>query len=298
MKKEKFADSDKGFKTVIEPKNRLFDLHLKETFSYKDLIFLFVKRDFVAKYKQTILGPLWAVIQPLLTTVIFTLIFGTLSGLGTEDIAGIAIPGFIFYMSGTICWSYISSTISLTSSTFITNSAIMGKVYYPRLVSPIATTLSNLISFAIQFFLFIVVWIVYLAKGTPNIEISWWMLMLPLVVLQMMCFSMGIGIIISALTTKYRDLTMLVTFGLQLLQYLSPVVYGLAQFSDSLSPALMTIYTANPVTSAVLTFRYAMFGVGYFNIVSYLISWAISIVVLFVGLMLFSRIEKNFMDTV
>jgi len=290
--------SNQEFKTVITAKHRIFDLHLKETFQYRDLIFLFVKRDFVSLYKQTILGPLWALIQPLLTTVVFTLIFGTLAGLATNDVSGsYYIPGFLFYMSGNICWSYISTTLQQTSNTFTANSATMGKVYYPRLVAPVATSISGLISFGIQLAMFIVIWIVYIIIGGTSITLTPMILMLPLVVLQMMMISTGLGIIISSLTTKYRDLKMLVSFGLQLLQYASPIAYGLTLVSGA-APELMWLYMLNPITNIITTFRYAMFGIGYFDILYYLIGWAITIVVFFIGLIMFSRIEKTFMDTI
>ena len=290
--------SNQEFKTVITAKHRIFDLHLKETFQYRDLIFLFVKRDFVSLYKQTILGPLWALIQPLLTTVVFTLIFGSLAGLATNDVSGsYYIPSFLFYMSGNICWSYISTTLQQTSNTFTANSTTMGKVYYPRLVAPVATSISGLISFGIQFAMFIVIWIVYIAIGGTSITLTPMILMLPLVVLQMMMISTGLGIIISSLTTKYRDLKMLVAFGLQLLQYASPIAYGLTLVSGA-APELMWLYMLNPMTNIITTFRYAMFGIGYFDVLYYLISWAITIVVFFIGLIMFSRIEKTFMDTI
>ena len=286
------------FKTVITSKHKLFDLHIKETVQYRDLIFLFVKRDFTAKYKQTILGPLWAIIQPLLTTVVFTFIFGSLAGLTTADIVGdFAIPGFLFYMSGNIIWSYFSTTVTATSNTFIANRATMGKVYYPRLVTPIATAFSNLISFGIQFAMFIVIWIVYLIIGGTSILITPYLLFIPLIIIQMILLSTGVGIIISSLTTKYRDLAMLVAFGLQLWQYASPIAYGLTLVSVG-HQNIMWAYMLNPVTPIITTFRYAMFGFGYFDLMYYLISWGITLVVFFIGLILFSKIERTFMDTV
>lgn len=286
------------FKTTISAKHNLLDLHIKETLSYKDLIFLFVKRDFTSKYKQTILGPLWAIIQPLLTTVVFTLVFGSLAGLTTADAAGnYMLPGFLFYMSGNICWSYFSTTLQTTSNTFITNSAIMGKVYYPRIVTPIATALSDLISFLIQFAMFLGFWVFYLIKGGTSMRVTPMLLLIPLVVLQMIILSVGFGIIISSVTTKYRDLVMLVAFGLQLWQYGSPIAYGLQLISDKM-PNLLWLYMLNPVTPLITTFRYAMFGFGYFNLTYYLISWATSLLIFFIGLVMFSRIERTFMDTI
>ena len=277
------------------------DLHLKETFKYRDLIFLFVKRDFTSLYKQTILGPLWAVIQPLLTTVVFTIVFGGLAGLTTSDTtANMAMPGFLFYMSGNICWAYFAGTLNATSNTFLVNRNTMGKVYYPRLVSPIATSLSNLISFAIQMAMFFVIWLIYLIIGGTSIQITPMLLFIPLLVLQMMLLSVGVGIIISSVTTKYRDLAMLVGFGLQLWQYGSPIAYGLSLITkhSATHPILVNLYMLNPMTPIITTFRYACFGFGYFNLTYYLISVVFSIVVFFVGLILFSRIERTFMDTI
>ena len=283
------------FKTTITSDHKLFDLHLKETLQYRDLIFLFVKRDFTAKYKQTILGPAWALIQPLLTTVVFTIIFGRLAKLTTADVTGdFVLPGFLFYMISNICWGYFSGTLEATSSTFLANRATMGKVYYPRLVSPISTAFSNLISFVIQLVMFLVIWAFFLIRGGTSIRVSPMLLLIPLLVVQMIILSVGCGIIISAATSKYRDLAMLVGFGLQLWHYACPIAYGL-----QLVPAKwLGLYMLNPVTPIITTFRYAVFGFGYFNLTYYLISWGVSIVVFVVGLILFSRIERTFMDTI
>lgn len=283
------------FKTEINAKHKLFDLHLKETFKYRDLIFLFVKRDFTALYKQTILGPAWAIIQPLLTTVVFTIIFGNLAGLTTADIPGnYVVPGFLFYMCGNICWSYFSTTLQTTSNTFLANSAIMGKVYYPRLVTPISTAFTNLITFVIQLIMLFGFWVFFLIAGGTSITVSPMLLFIPLVVIQMIILATGFGIIISSVTTKYRDLAMLVTFGLQLWQYASPIAYG----AQLIPQKYFWLYMLNPVTPIITTFRYAIFGFGYFNLTYYLIGWAISLAVFFIGLILFSRIERTFMDTI
>ena len=292
---QKTMNDTESFKTFITAEHRLLDLHLRETFQYRDLILLFVKRDFTALYKQTILGPLWAIIQPLLTTVVFTVIFGNLAKLTTADVPGdFAIPGFLFYMAGNICWSYFSSTLHATSNTFLTNRATMGKVYYPRLVSPIATALSNLISFGIQLIMFLALWAIYFIKGGTSIRVTLALALLPLLVLQMIVLSVGFGIIISSATTKYRDLAMLVGFGLQLWHYACPVAYGLRLVPEK----WMSLYMLNPVTPIITTFRYAVFGFGYFDPAYYMISWAISLLVFFAGLILFSRIERTFMDTI
>ena len=284
------------WKTHITPANRALRVNFKEVWEYRDLIGLFVKRDFTAKYKQTVLGPLWAVIQPLLTTVVFSIIFGSLAGLTTSDVAGEALqmPSFLFYMIGTITWSYFSSTVTANANTFITNRAIMGKVYYPRIVSPISTALSNLLSFGIQVLLFCVIALVYALTGHAQIRITWYLLLVPLLVLQLILLSTGVGIIISSLTTKYRDLAMLVGFGLHLWQYLSPIPYGLALIPEK----YLGLYMLNPVTPVVTTMRLAFFGTGYFNWGYYGISMGMTLVVFFIGLVLFNRIEKTFMDTV
>lgn len=285
----------KQFKTEITSEHRLLDLHLRETLQYRDLIFLFVKRDFTALYKQTILGPAWAIIQPLLTTVVFTIIFGNLAHLTTADVEGdFLIPGFLFYMSGNICWHYFSSTLQATSNTFLANRGTMGKVYYPRLVSPIATAISNLISFGIQFIMFICFWLYFILFSHTSIQVTPMLFLVPLIILQMIILSTGCGIIISSVTTKYRDLAMLVGFGLQLWQYGSPIAYGLQLVPQK----WMSLYMLNPVTPIITTFRYAVFGFGYFNLTYYLIGWIVSIVVFFIGLVQFSRIERTFMDTI
>lgn len=284
------------WKTHIVPAGRGTQINFKEVWAYRDLIGLFVKRDFTAKYKQTILGPLWAVIQPLLTTVVFSIIFGSLAGLTTSDMEGqnIQMPSFLFYMIGTITWSYFSTTVTANSNTFIANRAIMGKVYYPRIVTPIATALAHLISFGIQIVMFCGIAAIYFLLGLADIRVSGYLLLFPVLVLQLIMLSTGVGIIISSLTTKYRDLAMLVGFGLHLWQYLSPIPYGLAMIPEK----YMGLYMLNPVTPIVTTMRYAFFGVGYFHLGWYLLSLAVTIVVFFVGILMFNRIERTFMDTV
>ena len=283
------------FKISITSEHKLFDLHIKETFQYRDLIFLFVKRDFTALYKQTILGPAWAIVQPLLTTIVFTIIFGNLAHLTTADVKGdFVIPGFLFYMAGNICWAYFSATLNATSNTFISNRGTMGKVYYPRLVSPIATAFSNLIAFAIQLVLLFCFWLFFVLRGGTSIQITPMLLMVPLCILQMIVLSTGCGIIISSVTTKYRDLAMLVGFGLHLWQYGSPIAYGLQLVPDN----WRGLYLLNPVTPIITTFRYALLGFGFFDLTYYVLGWAISLLIFFIGLILFSRIERTFMDTI
>lgn len=283
------------FKTYITSEHKLLDLHLRETFQYRDLILLFVKRNFIASYKQTVLGPAWAIIQPLLTTFVFTIIFGRLAKLTTADVAGdYVVPGFVFYLSSTICWNYFSSTLTKISGTFINNQGTMGKVYYPRLVAPVATSISNLISFGIQFGMLLIVWAYFLIRGGTSLQVTPRLFLIPVTVVHMMVLGIGCGIIISSVTTKYRDLQMLVGFGMQLWHYGTPVAYGLRLVPER----WMGLYMLNPITSVLTTFRYALFGFGYFDWKYYLISWGVSLVVFFIGLILFSRIERTFMDTI
>lgn len=298
-----------NYQITITPRHKLMELHLKETWKKRELVALFVKRDFVSKYKQTILGPLWAIIQPLLTTVVFTFVFGTLAGLPTSDVTnGTAseylAPAFLFYMAGNICWTYFSSCLNGTSNTFGANAGIFGKVYFPRLVAPISTVVSNLISFGIQFVMFLVFWGIFqipaLRGGVEyTYSISGYIVLVPLLILHMAILGMGFGLIISSFTTKYRDLAMLVGFGVSLWQYATPIAYGLSLVSGSQSlSGMFWLYMLNPMTPIITTFRYAFFGEGFFSITYYLISWAITLAVFFLGLIVFSRTEKTFMDTI
>ncbi len=286
---------EQHFKNHISSEHNIFDLHIHETLQYRDLIFLFVKRNFTAQYKQTVLGPLWAIIQPLLTTIVFTVVFGNLAKLTVEDIPGdYVLPGFLFYMSSNILWGYFSSTLHSTSNTFLDNWGTMGKVYYPRLVVPISTAFSRLVSFGIQFTMFTVFWLFCVIRGGTSIRITPWLLLIPLLIIQMMILAVGFGIIISSVTTKYRDLAMLVGFGLELWRYGCPIAYGLQLVPEK----YIGLYLLNPVTPILTTFRYAVFGFGFFDLGYYAISWIVSIIVFLIGLILFSRIERTFMDTI
>ena len=276
-----------NFQTVIKPKTGWFDIDFKEVWRYRDLISLFVQRNFVSNYKQTILGPAWAVIQPLLTTIVFNIVFGSLAGLAAEG-----VPSFLFYLSGTVLWTYFANCFTQTASTFTSNSAILGKVYFPRIVMPISTVLTNLISFAIQLVMFLIAMLYYLVKG--KVQINGFVLLLPLLILQMAMLGLGAGIIVSALTTKYRDLQMLVSFGVQLWMYATPVAYDIGIIPEK----YMKLYMLNPMTSIINIFRKAFFGIGGFELIYYLLSWMITLIILFIGIILFNRVEKNFMDTV
>ena len=278
---------EQKFSTVIVPKSGWFDFHLKEVLKYRDLIFLFVKRNFVSQYKQTVLGPAWALIQPLLTTVVFTVVFGNIAGLAAEG-----VPSFLFFMCGNIAWQYFSGCLTSTANTFTGNAGVFGKVYFPRLVSPISTVLTNLIAFFIQFVMFAIFLVFYWIRG--EVYPTWYALMLPLLLLEMAMLSLGVGVIISSLTTKYRDLKMLVGFGVSLWMYGTPVAYDIGIIPEQ----YMSLYMLNPMTPIINAFRTGFLGLGSFDLPHYLISWAVTLVVLFIGLMLFNRVEKTFMDTV
>ena len=286
---------EQQFGTVITSKRRTLSLHLRETLQYRDLILLFVKRDWTAMYKQTVLGPLWALIQPLMSTIVFTIVFGNLAQLTTADTAGdYLLPEFLFYMIGNICWNYFSTTLQATSDIFWENGDLMDKVYFPRLVSPIAAACSRLISFGIQCGLFVLLWLYFLIRGGTSIRVTPMLLMLPLLVLQMMVLALGCGIVVSSLTTKYRDLDMLVDFALGLWRYACPLAYGLQLIPEK----YMGIYLLNPVTPILTTVRRAVFGFGFFDLRMYIVSWIVSLAVLLLGLVLFSHVERTFMDTI
>ncbi len=272
----------------IKPKIGWFEINIKELFHYKDLIWLFVKRDFVTFYKQTILGPLWYVIQPLINTIVFTIIFGNLAKISTDG-----VPPFIFYMSGTVAWSYFASCITLTSNTFGQNAAIFGKVYFPRITVPIANVIISLLQFFIQFAIFILFLIYFTLKGGlihPNIYI----LLLPLIILQMAVLGLGFGILISSLTTKYKDLNFVMTFFVQLWMYATPIVYPLSIVPEK----YRLLVILNPMASIVETFRGAFLGVSSIELSHILISVSFTLLIFFLGLLMFNRVEKSFMDTI
>ncbi len=274
--------------TIIKPKTGWFDINLKELIQYKDLILMFVKRDFKTMYKQTILGPLWIIINPLMTTLMYTIVFGNIANISTDG-----MPQIVFYMLGTTVWTYFSSCLTKTSSTFTGNAAIFGKVYFPRLVTPISTVISGLINFGVQFLMFLGFMAYFMIKGSP-IEPNLWILITPLLLVQLAALALGFGIIISSMTTKYRDLAVLVTFGVQLWMYATPVVYPASQIGGKLKTLMML----NPVSPIVESFRYAFLGSGSIPWNYLGISVLTTLVVLFAGVVLFSRVEKTFMDTV
>ena len=274
---------------IIKPQRKLLDLRLGELWKYRDLVLLFVRRDFVSVYKQTILGPLWYLIQPLLTTITFTVIFGQIAQLSTDG-----LPQFLFYMSGTVIWTYFADCLTKTSNTFVGNANLFGKVYFPRLSVPVSILISNLITFAIQFGLFLVFFLYFVLRGTA-LQPNWgWIAFSPVLVLMMAGLGLGFGIIISSLTTKYRDLRFLVGFGVSLLMYATPVIYP----SSSIPERFQWIIKLNPMTPVVETFRFAFLGGGTLHPLDLLYSFGFMLVVVVIGAVIFNRVEATFMDTV
>lgn len=266
----------------------------KEIWQYRDLILLLVKKDFISKYKQTILGPAWAVIQPLLTTVVFTFIFGNVAGLADCG----PVPTFLFYMCSNVSWQFFSGCLTGTANTFIANSATMGKVYFPRLCMPISTTLSQFISFAIQMAMFGMFLLIYLFIPGYEIGINPFVFLVPLLIVQMAMLGLGCGVIISAATTKYRDLQFLVSFGVSLWMYGTPVAYSIDIFRNN--PVIYTICRFNPMTPVIEMVRFGFLGssAGSLDWLAYGVSWVMTIVLVTIGVLLFNRVERTFMDTV
>ncbi len=280
--------SGEDWTMVIRPKRHLLELDLKEIWRYRDLIYLFVKRDFVAKYKQTVLGPLWFIIQPLLTTLMFTVVFGKIAGIPTEG-----LPNILFYLSGIVGWNYFATCLNETSATFITNASIFGKVYFPRLTLPVSIVVSSLITFVIQF-VFLIAFIIFYAFRGVSIQIGPEVLLVPVLVIMMAGLGLGFGIIISSMTTKYRDLLHLVKFGVQLWMYATPIIYPLSEIPEKYKPYVI----ANPMTPVIETFKTAMLGVGEVNYMHLLYSLGFTVGILAIGIIVFNKVEKNFMDTV
>jgi len=273
---------------VIRPKRHLLDINLKEIWDYRDLVMLFVRRDFVAKYKQTILGPFWFILNPVISTLMYTLVFAGIAKIPTEG-----VPPQLFYLSGIVAWSYFAACLNGTSSTFVTNAGIFGKVYFPRLVSPISIIISSMVQLGIQFLLLIAFMIYYTFTGY-EIQFNWHLIYIPLLIINLALMGLGFGIIFSALTTKYRDLTNLMSFGVQLWMYITPVIYP-----ASVVPEKYRIFVLiNPVAPLVEAFKYGLIGAGEFNPVRLLYSFVFTIILLFIGVILFNRTEQNFMDTV
>ncbi len=282
------SSQENKWTSILNPKTGWFDLNLRELFRYRDLVTLFVRRDFVAYYKQTVLGPAWFILQPLFTTVVFTVIFGKIASLPTDG-----TPAMLFYMSGVVCWNYFADCLNKTSNTFVSNAGIFGKVYFPRLVVPVSVVISNLVTFAIQFTLFLL-FIFYFRFEGVRLAFSPFVFFLPLLLLQMAMLGLGMGIIISSLTTRYRDLSFAVGFGVQLWMFATPVVYPLS----SVPGKAKWFYYLNPMTSVIESFRAVMLGSSPVDFINFFWSMGFALVILFAGIVLFSRVEKNFMDTV
>lgn len=280
--------------TVIRPRTGWFDIDIADLAHYRDLVALFVKRNFIVLYKQTILGPLWILLGPLVTSVIFTLIFGGIAGIPTEG-----APQFLFFMASNAIWGFFSSCLNGTANTFVNNAGLFGKVYFPRLAVPVSQVLSALVNFGIQLLMFLIFWVYFFFNSNAQngyVLPNWWLLYLPVLLLQVMMLGLGVGIIVSSLTTKYRDLAVVFGFAVQLWMYATPVVYPLSQLSTS--PRLRFLVNLNPMTEPLQVFRYALLGCGEVSVGGLIYSAVFSIAVLFVGVILFSRIEKTFMDTV
>ncbi|MES2431385.1 MAG: ABC transporter permease [Bacteroidota bacterium] len=281
------ASTDK-WDIVIKPKSSLFEFNFKEIWAYKDLMLLFVKRDFTAQYKQTILGPVWHFIQPLFTTIVFLVVFNKIAKIPTEG------EPAVFYMCGITIWNYFATCLNATSNTFVTNASIFGKVYFPRLVIPISVVLSNIVKFSIQFLLLLGLMAYYgFTKG--HFYFGWTWLLVPILVLMMALLGLGAGIILSSLTTKYRDFVVLISFGVQLLMYATPVIYPLSFFENS---KYLPFIQWNPLTPIIEAFRYAVIGEGTFSMQGLIYSATFTTVLLFVGIIMFHKVEKSFMDTV
>ena len=274
--------------SVISPRRSLFDLRLDEIWYYRDLFLIFIKRDITVSYKQTILGPLWFFIQPLLTTLMFLLIFGRIARIPTDG-----VPPILFYLGGITVWNYFSECLRLTSDTFVKNAGLFGKVYFPRIITPLSIVSSNLVKFSIQFLLFLTVFFYYYFTD-KNINPNVTLLLLPFYIIVLATLALGFGLIISAMTTKYRDLAFLIQFGVQLWMYATPVIYPISQIPEKFRPFII----ANPVSAIVESFKYGFTGSGNFSTGGLVYSGIFAIIIFFVGIVVFNRTEKTFMDTV
>ncbi|QLL56882.1 ABC transporter permease [Empedobacter falsenii] len=282
------SETNQSWSNVITSKNSLFSLNLKEVWRYRDLVYMLVKRDFITSFKQTILGPIWFFINPILTTVMFVIIFGRVAGLSTDG-----TPMFAFYLAGNILWNYFSSCLTGTASVFRGNASIFGKVYFPRLVMPLSVVTSNLMRFGVQFALFIIVVLYYYFTGA-SIEPNMWLLATPFLIILMAAFALGTGMILSSLTTKYQDVNMLLGFGVSLAMYATPVIMPLSSFPDK----YRWLVELNPLTGIFECFKYGFLGKGDFTIGLLGYSTLVIFVLLVIGTLIFNKVEKSFMDTV
>jgi len=277
---------EENWTLVLEPKKKWLDLNIREIIRYRDLVWLFVNRDFATVYKQTILGPLWFVINPLVTTIMYTFVFGNLAKIGTDG-----IPFLLFYYGGTMLWSYFSSCLTNAADVFSSNAGLFGKVYFPRLVSPISKVFSNMISLGIQFATLMAFFVYYLATGAP-IRPSWWAFAFPLLIAWLAALGTGIGMVVSSMTTKYRDLRHLLSFGMSLAMYATPIIYPLSQIPEKYSWA----FYINPVSAPVELFRIWFYGAGTVPPLMIATSLAMTVAFLFFGLVLFGHNERTFID--
>ena len=275
----------------ITPKNKFFTLNLKEVWQYRDLLMLFVKRDVVTVYKQTVLGPLWYLIQPLFTSITFTIIFNTIAGIETGT-----IPPFLFNLAGIMVWNYFTACLTGTSDTFKANASIFGKVYFPRIITPLSVVISNLIKFGIQFFIFVAFYLFFYIQGVA-LSLNVFVLFFPLLIVLMGILGLGLGMLISSMVTKYRDLSYLISFGVQLLMYLSAVMYPMALIQEKM-PDYAWLVQYNPLAYIIETTRFVLLGVGMVSVWGLVYTVCITVIVFFVGLLVFNKTEKSFIDTV
>ena len=284
-------EEDKEWTTVIRPKEKLLQVDFKELWRYRDLCSLFVRRNITTQYKQTILGPLWYIIQPAITVLMYMVVFGGIAQISTDG-----LPQPLFYLSGVCLWQYFSDCLTKTSSTFTANAGIFGKVYFPRLVVPVSNVLSNLLRFAIQLGLFLIVYAIYQVWGTPGqIHTNWYALLLPVLVLMLAGLALGFGILFSSLTTKYRDLQLMLDYFVRLWMYATPVVWPLSTITNAKLHLAMSL---NPLTPIVEAFKYGFLGAGEFSWGGLAYSFIFMVVLLAIGIVLFNRVQRTFMDTV
>jgi len=285
------ALTDEDWDFEISAKNNLLDLKLKDVWHYRDLLLLLVRRDFVSFYKQTILGPVWFFVQPVITILFYTLVFGNLAGIPVDG-----LPKPLFYLAGTIIWNYFAECLTKTSTVFRDNAGLLGKVYFPRLIMPLSIVLSNLIKFGVQFLLFTILYIIYLFKDA-GISPNAFVLLLPLLIVMIAALGLGLGMIISAVTTKYRDLAFIVSFGVPLLMYTTTVIFPLS-VAEAKYPAYSWLVKFNPITAVIETFRYSLLGKGSFSWELMGYSLIITVIFLITGTIIFNKVEKTFVDTV
>ncbi len=276
--------------TEIKPKNGLLSIDFKEIWQYRDLWTLFVKRDIITQYKQTVLGPLWFIIQPLMTTVMYMVVFGGIAKISTDG-----LPQPLFYLAGICFWQYFADCLTKTSNTFVANAGIFGKVYFPRLITPLSTVTSNLVRFSIQFSLFLAVYCYYLIFTDAPIHTNWYALLIPILVMMLAGLALGFGILFSSMTTKYRDLQLLLSFFVSLWMYATPVIYPLSTITNE---KLRLVMSLNPLTGIVEAFKYGMLGVGEFSWTMLGYSFAFMLVLLAIGIVVFNKVQRSFMDTV